>query len=45
MFFDGDGIVGASFDAGVVGHYHALHIIDKGDAGDYAATVNLLFFV
>ena len=35
VFLDGDRIVGAAFDRGVVGHDHHLLAVDTADAGNY----------
>ena len=41
VLFDGEGIVGAGLNGGVVGHDHALAATDHADARDYARGMGL----
>ena len=41
MLLDGHGVVGPTFDCGVVGHNHALRPVDSTDAGNDSGRGNL----
>ena len=41
VLLDGHGVVGPTFDCGVIGHNHALRPVDSTDAGDDSGRGNL----